>query len=474
VSGSGFAAQATVTISLDAPVNGQAQHIQNTVTSDQNGDFTTRLNLPRAIAAGTYTLTAKDANGNSATQRLSVLTLIVLRPNGGTAAATVTDRQRFFVDVIGVQNGETVKLEGTFPTYSGNSVVETRMPTADQHGNLFNVLLTAPNGAKLGWAGLTATGQKSNRQAQGRVYVAYHPYVVLKSASIAAGDNAVVVGHGFVSDATVKLQVTVQTTQGNAVNVSVNATADANGDFTTSIKIPNNAAQATYTIAATDLTGGFKRYARLAIQPGTGTGPTGNGRISVDILPSVTLPNQTVTMVGSGYAANVSVTISFTVDLRGGGTRVISKSVTTDNSGGFSADILVPYKAAQGTYTVTARASGGQEFTSKLKVLSLETHPQYLNFRWISLWYHTVRQGTWDVVVLQSTLKTQLGIWAHVVFPNGLHFDYFTLTDRNGRWTVKFKIPSHSISSHSNQAYVTFQLWHGSRTTQSFMNFTLV
>jgi hypothetical protein len=107
-------------------------------------------------------------------------------------------------------------------------------------------------------------------------------------------------------------------------------------------------------------------------------------------------------------------------------------------------------------------------------VLPLSAHPKNLAFRWISLWYHSVRQGTWDYVILQSTLHTPLGIWVHVIFPNGQHWDYYANTDRRGRWAVKFTIPRHAANKRSNQAYLTFQLWHGKQTTQSFMGFTLV
>src|SRR5947209_4655136 len=58
VSGSGFTGNDNVTIFIDAPVGGQMQHIQATATTDGSGAFSTHLNLPRAIAAGTYTLTA--------------------------------------------------------------------------------------------------------------------------------------------------------------------------------------------------------------------------------------------------------------------------------------------------------------------------------------------------------------------------------------------------------------------------------
>jgi hypothetical protein len=94
--------------------------------------------------------------------------------------------------------------------------------------------------------------------------------------------------------------------------------------------------------------------------------------------------------------------------------------------GSFATALRVPYRAAQGTYQIVARAASGEEFSNKLKVLPLSVHPQYLSFRWVSLWYHTVRHGTWDYIIVQSTLQTQLGIWVHVIFPNGVHSDFYT------------------------------------------------
>ena len=107
-------------------------------------------------------------------------------------------------------------------------------------------------------------------------------------------------------------------------------------------------------------------------------------------------------------------------------------------------------------------------------MLPLSAQPKSLTFQWVSLWYHTVRQGTWDYVEIQSGLKTSLGIWVHVIFPSGQHLDYYKNTDQNGHWAIRFSIPKRSVSSHSNAAYIAFQLWHGNQTTQSFLNFTLV
>ena len=480
VSGSGFSASDTVVICVDAPVSGHGQRIQTSIVSSSGGSFSTNLNLPRSIDPGTYTLTVKDTHGATATQHLTVLPLITLRVNDGTPVVSVLDRHAFFVDALGFQSGESVRFQAAFPAYSGNTIVETRTATADRTGNVYSVSMYAPAGAKAGQATLIATGQSSNRQASGHISVIYQPFLVLNPASITAGSAVAVTGHGFVSNTGVQVQINVQ-------NLSATTTADNNGDFTRWITIPAYTSSGTYTVTATDLTSGIKAYAKLSVSqrpapkptaiptptPTPKPTPTPTFHASVKVLPSVTLPNQIVTLTGQGFPANTSVTVRVTIDLRGGGNRYISKFAVTDSNGSFLMTFRVPYKAAPGIYTVTASTSRA-EAGDRLQVLPLSAHPKNLAFRWISLWYHTVRQGTWDYVILQSTLHTPLGIWVHVIFPNGQHWDFYTNTGRRGRWAVRFSIPRHAANKRSNQAYLTFQLWHGKQTTQFFMAFTLV
>ncbi|MBV9279538.1 MAG: hypothetical protein JOZ41_05615 [Chloroflexi bacterium] len=209
----------------------------------------------------------------------------------------------------------------------------------------------------------------------------------------------------------------------------------------------------------------------LSLLPGTL--PANAQQASAPLEPPVTLPNQNITLAGTNFPTDTGVTVSLTVDLRGGGNRTVSTSSVTDSNGDFAVGLFVPYQAAPGRYSVVTRA-GTVETSNQLRVLPPSAHPSTLGFRWVSLWYHTVRQGTWDYVILQSTLQTQLGIWVHVIFPNGRHWDFYLATDHSGRWSVRFTIPGGSISRHSNQAYIAFQLWYGSETSQSFMNFTLV
>ena len=408
---------------------------------------------------------------------------LVLTAGGSAKPITVVDRHRFLVNAPGFQGGESVKIQATYPTYSGDDIVQSRTATANGGGNVSNVSMFAPAGAKAGWASVTAVGQTSNKQAQGRVLVAYRPYIFLADKSIAIGSSVTVKGRAFVANTQVRVQITIRDTSGNTPTLSVTATADNNGNFTRSIRIPGYTTPGTYTVTATDMTGGFKRNARVAVsrrpaprptpRPTATATPQPTFHPSARVVPSATLPNQDVTFTGTGFPANTAVSVGVTVNMRGGGNRQISKTAVTDSKGSFTTAFRVPYKAAPGTYTVTGAASNVQA-SDRLQVLPRSAHPKNLGFRQVSLWYHTVRQGTWDYITVQSTVQKQLGIWVHVIFPSGRHLDYFTLTDRKGRWATRFNVPRGSASRHSNQAYIAFQLWHGKQTMQAFIQFTLV
>ena len=484
VNGSGFTSPDNATAYIDAPVAGHSQHIQATAVVGSNGTFTAHLSLPRFVASGTYTLTAKDAHGVSATTRLTILPLIIVRTGAPTATTTVIAHSGFFIDALGFAANESVKIQVTFPTYSGNDVLVTRTPNADSHGNVYNVGVNPPNGVKVGFATLTAVGQTSNKQAPGRVYVVYRSSIVLNKSTVTVGTAAGIVGHDFVSYSQVRVQITINTNSGQQT-LSVTASTDGNGNFTKYVAIPSYTSPGTYTVVATDVDTGQKVYARLNIvgrqvkpTPKPTAQPTAQPtakplHAAASVLPHQTLPNQDVSFAGTGFPANATVTVNTTVDLRGGGNRAISKSVFTDSNGNFSTSLRIPFKAAQGTYTVSASASGARA-SDQLTVLPTSAHPSNLNFQWTSLWYHTVRHGTYDVIAIQSTLHTTLGIWAHVIFPNGQRHDYYTNTDGGGHWSTKFTVPNSAISRHSNQGYVTLQLWHGSQTTQAFIDFTVV
>jgi len=161
----------------------------------------------------------------------------------------------------------------------------------------------------------------------------------------------------------------------------------------------------------------------------------------------------------------------------------------------------VPGNAAGGSVAVTARGAAGSATTTIAIPLRPTPTPKPtakptsvpptsapptatptatpkvrppFKFQYVSLWYHTVRQGTWDMLVVQSALRVKLGIWVHVYFPNGSHLDYYENTGNRGLWSKRFDIPANAANSQSNQALITIRLWHGSTSIKNFLNFTLV
>jgi hypothetical protein len=487
VTGSGFTPNDSVLVYADVKSGGHAMRTQVTTSSNGSGDINVNLPIPKSTDPGYYTVNGRDTHGVTAKTHVSVLPVLVVQPGGTTQTITVVARRAFFVSGAGFKAGEQVSLQASFPQYSGNTTLVNKNATAGTDGKFSGIILVVPNNAKATTATLTATGATSGSKAAGHLAVTYQPYIFLQAKSVQVGKNAVVSGRGFVANASVRVQIRIPTTGGQTQILSVDATADGKGNFDKAVHIPSTTAAGTYTVSAVGLTGGFKKYARLTIVRAPAPNPTATPTPTptptpkpsthynavAQVIPGVTLPNQNVTVTGNHFPGNASVTISVTVNIRGGGTRYLHKTVPTDSTGNFAVAFRVPYKAAPGTYAVTAGVSGVQA-RDQLQVLPLSRHPSYLTFRQVSLWYHTVRQGTWDVIAIQANPTTTLGIWVHVIFPSGGHHDYYANTDSQGKWQVKFTIPRGSASRKSNRAFVTLQLWHGKQTTQSFMGFTLV
>jgi hypothetical protein len=97
-------------------------------------------------------------------------------------------------------------------------------------------------------------------------------------------------------------------------------------------------------------------------------------------------------------------------------------------------------------------------------------------YSYISIWYHVIKVGTQETIQVQARKPNVHGLWVHVYFPSGLHYDYYVNTDTKGFWQTSFKIPpaSQSLSKYSNQAVVTFQLWKGKATNKQFDTFTIL
>jgi hypothetical protein len=90
------------------------------------------------------------------------------------------------------------------------------------------------------------------------------------------------------------------------------------------------------------------------------------------------------------------------------------------------------------------------------------------------VWYHFIRVGTQEVIVVQAKKHVQHGIWLTVRFPSGRYFAYYTNTDRKGFWSTRFTVPANAKSKFTNEAVVTAQLWYRNTTTKSYGTFFVV
>lgn len=95
-------------------------------------------------------------------------------------------------------------------------------------------------------------------------------------------------------------------------------------------------------------------------------------------------------------------------------------------------------------------------------------------FSYLSVWYHFIRVGTQETIVVQAKKHTQHGIWLTVRFPSGRYFAYYTNTDKSGFWSTRFTVPKNGLSKYTNEAVVTAQLWYKNTTTKSYATFFLV
>jgi hypothetical protein len=95
-------------------------------------------------------------------------------------------------------------------------------------------------------------------------------------------------------------------------------------------------------------------------------------------------------------------------------------------------------------------------------------------FSYLSVWYHFIRTGTQEVIVVQAKKHVQHGIWLTVRFPSGRYFAYYTNTDAHGFWSTRFTVPKNGKSRFTSEAVVTAQLWYKNSTTKSYATFFLV
>lgn len=490
-------------------VSGPSETQGQTLTTRADGTLTTMFTLPADVRNGPYTITVyagSDATGAvlaTANIAVSPAATIALAPSTSVAGTA----SHITVSGTGFGGNETVTISYLAALSAGTTTLQATSIQADGNGAFTNASLPVPATIVPGSYTVSAAGGTSGLQADAQLTVTPHPTITINPVTVLPSGIIVVTGQLFAPNGSVTVNANFPTGT-NTVAQSVEATVSASGTFTTQLSVPANTSEGTVTITATESqspAGPLTATASVAIRGIRGT---------IAVVPLTAAPGAIVTINGSGFAPgpNAPVTISASIPLIGGGSQLLSSTQDPDSNGAFhgaaAAELVIPTDAAPGRVMVTATqpTSGGTASTtftvstappSPTPLPTLTTTPTpsptptptptstphptpapvhhiVPRVKRLSEWYHVVHAGTFNHVEVQAKVKARYGIWVHILFPSGLHWDYYEHTDNRGHWARSFDVPFNTVSRYSNRAHVEVQLWKGKYFAKAFTYFSII
>ncbi len=270
VYGTGFAPGADVTIIFDDTDAGYD-------TADANGDITIAGTV-QISTAGTYSISAIDEDGNTATAT-SLFTVIPpaitdVTPTSGDVGSTFTVSGTGFAPNVGV----TIRFNGTT---AGTG-------TTDTYGD-FTVVATVPFSIA-GTYPITAIDEDGNTASAEGYFTVIPPEITVTPDSDTVGQLFGVIGIGFAPNTAVTIRF-----NGSAV---ATATTDGDGDFVAIGLIPFSIA-GTYPIVATDADDNTASSSFTVIPP------------SVTVSPNTGKVGTSFGFTGQGFAPGTTVTVVY-------------------------------------------------------------------------------------------------------------------------------------------------------------------
>jgi hypothetical protein len=298
VSGTGFAASRTITISFD-------NTSVTTATTDSKGGFSDATFTVPESYRGSHIVTVTDYT-NSASTGLIVLQSITVSSASAVVGATVK------VSGTGFTAGMSITL-----TYDNVVVATSPASIITNSAGSFSATFSVPASFTRAHEIIASDG----------VYTASAVFTSLATISLNpttgnVGAQIMVSGTGF--GASISVSIDFDTTRMGTTST------DSTGNFTTSFNVPDSF-NGTHTVMTSD--GTYAAYASFIT------------RASMSLTPATANVGAEIIIKGAGFVANKSVTIRFT--------NVPVKTTVTDAKGSFSDKLIVPQSIA-GIYNVTA------------------------------------------------------------------------------------------------------------------------
>ncbi|WP_170184057.1 SdrD B-like domain-containing protein [Glutamicibacter uratoxydans] len=304
VNGEGYAPNSEVTVQL---VDKDGKPVGDPVktTTDDEGRFSTELEVPQDAAPGEYTVEAKDAEGNS-----DDVELTVTEPDGNNGGNNGQLGDRVWRDANG--NGLQDEGESGLPDVTVNLLDADGNPVNDAEGNKVStktddngsysfaglqikqyiVEFVAPEGASFAPAkqgddrgidsdagengrteAVTLTSQAPvNNGVDAGVVDApavEEATVTVNPDKVAPGEETNVIGDGYAPNS--EVTITLKDKDGNPVGDPIKVTTDENGHFSTDVTVPEGTVEGEYTVTAEDAEGNTDSTTLQV------TAPDGNG-----------------------------------------------------------------------------------------------------------------------------------------------------------------------------------------------------
>jgi len=303
VSGQGFAANSRLIATFDG------SQIPFSFTTDGSGKIPSGATfiVPQGSSAGNKTVTIIDSSFNYASATFTVTTSnITVNPTSGPVGTNVTVTGSNFID------NSTITLN-----FDGNPIATNPSPVTANATGWFSATFNFNFNDTAGVKQVLASDGVNSASATFTVT----PSITLSPTNGPIGSSVNVTGSGFAASQPVIVTFAGSTVATTPVSFSTNGFGFFNASFT----IPTGQTAGGKTVNATDASSNAAN-ATFTVTPSISLSPT-SGNVG-----------STVTVSGSGFAANSALTAKFA-----GSTVIISGTTSTNSSGSFTgANFTVP------------------------------------------------------------------------------------------------------------------------------------
>jgi hypothetical protein len=334
---------------------------------------------------------------------------------------------------------------------------------------------------------VTAVGETSGSTASTALAVTLDPQLTVNPSSVMSGSSVSISGQNFPPYASTTITAQIPLVSGASQAISQTRLVGADGTFLAQVPVLSAAASGsvTFTAVATALSSAQTYTASSALSIINSPATVSAGSLAI-------APGNQVTVAGTNFSAGPNALITINLTYAGSsGQETATQTIDASTTGTFSAILTVPTDAVSSSATLTAsQAASGQTASTTLTIqaplptatptstpvpptptptntptatptdtpipptATPTTVPVHLEIKTASLWYGTVRAGTFDHVSIQTNKKMRLPVTLRVTFPSGKSELFRGFTTANGGWSLTFSVPASAVSRSNSFARI--------------------